>query len=138
MIRKLFVLWLLFVWVSAVYAEEDNILAKVEGSARSWFEWVDNGKYQESWERASSLLKTKATEAEWVKSMTAIRLPRGEMTARYIATAGATKTLSGYPDGEYVVLQFYTTFVQKGLALETVTLAKMPDETWQVVEYTMK
>ena len=63
---------------------------------------------------------------------------KAAITARYIATAGATKSLSGFPDGEYVVLQFYTTFGENGLALETITLAKAKDDTWQIADYEAK
>ena len=138
MIKQLITLLLLLFYTSAVYAEENDILDKVESSARSWVGLVDSGKYKESWENLSPLLKTKASEAEWIKSITAIRASRGIVNARYIATAGSTKTLSGFPEGNYIVLQFYTTFTEKGLALETITLAKTQDETWQVLEYSIK
>lgn len=138
MIRRLGAVLLLFFFTSVAYAEESNILEKVESNARSWLELVDSGKYKESWENSSALFKTKVSESEWIKSITAIRTPRGAINARYIATAGATKSLPGFPDGEYVVLQFYTTFTEKGLALETVAQAKTPDETWQIVEYSIK
>jgi len=42
------------------------------------------------------------------------------------------------PDGDYVVLQFYTTFAEKGLALETITLAKMQNDAWQIAAYEIK
>lgn len=138
MIKRLIAAWLLLFCTSVASAEENNILDKVESSARSWLELVDGGKYKESWENSSALFRTKASESEWIKSITAIRGSRGAINARYIATAGATKTLSGFPDGEYVVLQFYITFTAKGLALETIAQAKSPDETWQVVEYSLK
>ena len=138
MIKRLIAVLLLLFCTSVAYAEENNILDKVESSARSWLELVDSGKYKESWENSSALFKTKTSESEWIKSITVIRAPRGAVNARYIATAAATKALPGFPDGEYVVLQFYTTFAEKGLALETVAQAKTQDETWQIVEYTIK
>lgn len=137
--KKQFVALLLLLFcTSAIYAEESNILDKVGSSARSWLELIDSGAYQESWENSSSLFKAKMPESKWIKSITAIRTPHGAIKARYIATAASTKTLTGFPEGEYVVLQFYTTFVKKGLALETITLAKNQDETWQVLEYSIK
>ena len=48
------------------------------------------------------------------------------------------QSLSGLPDGEYVVLQFYTTFAEKGLALETITLTKAQDDAWQIAAYEIK
>ncbi|MDE2388006.1 MAG: DUF4019 domain-containing protein [Betaproteobacteria bacterium] len=136
--RRLIVLLLLFFCINTAHAQESNILEKVESSARVWLGLVDSGSYQESWESASSLFKEKTSEAAWVKSITAIRTPRGAMNARYIATAGSTKSLSGLPDGDYIVLQFYTTFAEKGLALETITLTKAQDDAWQIAAYEIK
>ncbi|MBS0425263.1 MAG: DUF4019 domain-containing protein [Proteobacteria bacterium] len=136
--KRLLVLLLLLFCASAAIAQESNILEKVESSARSWLGLIDSGKYKESWENASPLFKEKTAEGAWVKSITAIRTPRGAVNARYIATAGSTKSLSGLPDGDYVVLQFYTTFAEKGLALETITLAKMQNDAWQIAAYEIK
>ncbi|MXS82806.1 DUF4019 domain-containing protein [Nitrosomonas oligotropha] len=136
---KRFIMVLLLLFCTGTgYAQEDNILEKVESSARAWLKLVDSGDYKDSWENASPLFKGKTSEGAWIKSITAIRAPRGAMNARYIATAGATKSLSGFPDGEYIVLQFYTTFGEKGLALETITLAKAKDDTWQIADYESK
>lgn len=136
--KRLMVLLLLFFCAGAVHAQESNILEKVESSARSWLGLIDSGNYKESWENASPLFKEKTAEAAWIKSITAIRTPRGAVNARYIATAGSAKSLSGLPDGEYVVLQFYTTFAEKGLALETITLTKAQDDAWQIAAYEIK
>ncbi|MBL8500149.1 MAG: DUF4019 domain-containing protein [Nitrosomonas sp.] len=136
--KRFMMLLLLFFCTGTGYAQDDNILEKVESSARVWLKLVDSGDYKDSWENASPLFKGKMSEGAWIKSITAIRTPRGAMNARYIATAGATKSLSGFPDGEYVVLQFYTTFGEKGLALETITLAKAKDDTWQIADYEIK
>lgn len=138
MTKQLIALLLLFLCVPLVNAEEDNILAQVEGTARAWFELIDSGEYKESWETSSSLFKAKIPESEWIKSITGMRSSRGTVNARYLATAGSTKTLPGFPEGDYVVLQFYTTFTAKGLALETITLMKSPDEVWRVAEYAIK
>lgn len=138
MIKRITLLLLLFICTTSLYADESALLDKVESSARSWLELLDDGKFKQSWEHASPLFKAKTSESEWIKLIDPMRTPRGGITARYIATAASTKTLSGFPEGEYIVLQFYTTFVKKGLALETVTLAKARDETWQALEYSIK
>lgn len=136
--KQWFTLLLLLVCSSFAQADDSAILKAVESAARAWFELVDGGKYKESWETSSALFKTKTPEAEWIKSITEIRAPRGAMTARYMATAGVAKSMSGFPDGEYVVLQFYATFAEKGLAMETVTLAKTAENAWQIADYAIK
>ncbi len=137
--KKQFVaLLLLFFCTSVIYAADSDILEKVERSARSWLELVDNNEYVESWRSSSAELRQVTSESDWVRSITSIRAPLGSAGNRYIATAGQTTSLSKLPDGEYVVLQFYTTFANKGLTMETIALAKQQDETWLVAEYTVK
>ena len=136
--KQWFILLLLLFASDLVQADDSAILKAVESAARTWFELVDNAKYQESWETSSTLFKSRNSEVDWIKSITGIRTPRGAMTARYIATAGTTKSISGLPDGEYIVLQFYTTFAEKGLAMETVTLAKTAENAWQIADYSIK
>ena len=138
MIKKLSVLLLLLFYTTILHASEATILEKVESSARSWLELVDAGKFKQSWENAQPLFKAKTSESQWLKFIDPIRTPRGGITARYIATAASADSWSDYPDGEYVVLQFYTTFVKKGLAMETVILAKNQDGAWQFLEYSIK
>lgn len=138
MIKRWLVLMLLLFCSGTVAANDGDTLKIVENNARMWLGLIDDTKYQESWENAAPLFQTKKTQAEWIKTITAIRSPRGPMTARYIATAGTAKSLSGLPDGEYVVLQFYTTFAQKGLAMETVTLVKTSDAAWLIADYAIK
>lgn len=138
MIKKIIALFFLLFCACSVHAEENDLIKDIENSARSWLALTDDGQYTESWKKASSHLRNKKTESAWIKTTEAIRKPLGPMDARYIATAGYRERLSGFPKGEYVVVQFYTTFKIKGLALETITLAKENDEVWRVVDYKIK
>jgi len=137
--KKQFVtLLLLLFYMSTIHASDSDILEKVEHNARSWLELVDNNEYAESWRISSIELREKMSESDWIKSITATRMPLGSADNRYIATAGQTNSLSGLPNGEYIVLLFYTTFTSKGLVMETITLAKQQNGAWLVAEYTVK
>ncbi|MCB1984900.1 MAG: DUF4019 domain-containing protein [Burkholderiales bacterium] len=138
MIKKIIALISLLICSCVVHAEGNDLIKDIENSARSWLALADEGQYTESWRKASQHLRNKKTETDWVKTIEAIRRPLGLKEARYIATAGYTEGLSGFPKGEYVVVQFYTTFKIKGLALETVTLAKENNGVWQVADYKIK
>ncbi len=138
MLRRFVILWLLTCCVNMVNAAEQNILEAVEGSSRAWLELNDKGRYAESWNAAAQYLRQQFTESEWIENVGEIRKPLGAKKDRYIATAGHATSLSGFPDGEYVVVQFYTTFENRTLALETVTLAKGEDAVWRVADYTIK
>lgn len=130
-------LFLLF-FVSGLHAEDSKILENVENSARAWLNLTDHGKYPESWKNASALFQAKAPESDWVNNITSIRSPLGTMKSRHLATAHSATSLPNAPDGEYVIVQFYTTFEHKALALETVTTVKEQNNIWRVSDYHIK
>lgn len=125
----------LFLFVSGLHAEDSKILESVESSARTWLNLIDYGKYGESWKNASPLFQAKAPESDWIQNITTIRSPLGAMKSRHLATAHSATSLTNAPDGEYVIVQFYTTFEHKALTLETVTTTKEQDNIWRVSDY---
>ena len=50
----------------------------------------------------------------------------------------SNSTLSGVPDGEYVVTTFEASFAQKKNAIETVTVVLSGSGKWKVVGYFIK
>jgi hypothetical protein len=128
----------LFLFINQLHADDNRILKNVESSTRLWLQLVDDGKYAASWKNASTLFKSSKSESDWIKNMKANRSPLGSMKSRHIATAHAAKSLPDVPDGDYVIVQFYTTFEHKALALETVTAVKEQDDRWRVSEYLIK
>ncbi|HEY5894810.1 MAG TPA: DUF4019 domain-containing protein, partial [Chthoniobacterales bacterium] len=60
------------------------------------------------------------------------------LVSRKLKSAKYTKTLPGAPDGEYVILQFNTTFANKKEAVETVTPMLAQDGKWKVSGYFIK
>ena len=129
---------MLLFFASLSFADDSVVLKAVESSARAWLALTDKEHYTDSWKTASLHFQKKRSEADWIKTAGKIRKPLGAMENRYIATAGYSKEPSGFPEGEYVVLQFYATFKNRTLALETVTLSKEKDSEWRVADYAIK
>jgi len=138
MLKRFVILWFLVCFANMANAAEQNILEATEGSARAWLGLNDEGRYEESWNTAASHFQQQFSESKWIAAAGEIRKPLGSRKDRYIATAAQATNLSGFPDGEYVVLQFYATFENQALALETVTLAKEKDAVWRVADYEIK
>lgn len=67
-----------------------------------------------------------------------VRDPLGKVLSRKFKSATYTKTLPGFPDGEYVVLQFETSFEHKASAIETLTPMLDKDGKWRVSGYYIK
>ena len=70
--------------------------------------------------------------------MKSYRVPLGRLELRILKSSKYTQTMPGAPDGEYVILQFETTFEKKKAAIETVTPMKDKDGKWRVAGYFIK
>lgn len=61
-----------------------------------------------------------------------------KVISRVVSTKEFMTSLPGAPDGEYVVIQFKTSFENKKEAVETVTPKKDKDGKWRVSGYYIK
>ena len=130
-----FILMMLF--LQPLWADSTKIGIALEASG-SWLAMVDEGKYSESWQNTSSYFKNIVEEIQWAKTIKAVRMPLGDVISRKAISQQYTKTLPGAPDGEYVVIQYKTSFQNKASAIETVTPALDRDGIWRVSGYYIK
>ena len=121
-------------------APESNPDAEKLGieSAQAWLEFVDIEKYTESWEEAAEYFKSAITKEKWGKAIQAVRNPLGKVVSRKLKSQKYTTSLPGTPYGEYVVIQYYTTFEKKKAAIETITPILDKDGKWKVSGYYIK
>ena len=109
-----------------------------QAAAKQWLALVDQGKYAESWHGAAAYFKNAVTEKRWLESIKGAREPLGKLISRRLLSAAFTTSLPGAPDGQYVVIQYATSFENKASAVETVTPMRDPDQKWRVSGYFIK
>jgi uncharacterized protein DUF4019 len=109
--------------------------ASAEAAALAWLALLDAGNYGESWSKASSLFRQKIPESQWQSAASGTRAPLGPLKSRTLRSATMKSTLPGAPDGQYVVLEFESSFEHKASAVETVTPVKDADGQWHVSGY---
>ena len=107
-------------------------------SSAAWLALVDSGKYADSWQEASQFFRAAVTKEQWQSALRGSRDPLGKMLSRKLKSATYTKTLPGAPDGEYVVIQYESSFEHKQSAVETVTPMLDKDGKWRVSGYFIK
>jgi hypothetical protein len=112
--------------------------AAAQKAAESWLALVDAGNFAESWKTAAGYFKTAVPQDQWEHTIVAVRKPLGDLVSRTLKNATYTKSVPGAPDGEYVILQFDTSFANKKEAVETVTPMLDPDGQWKVSGYYIK
>jgi hypothetical protein len=107
-------------------------------SANEWLNLIDNGRYAESWELAAELFKGAVEKDTWDKQLNTVRKPLGKLISREVIKKEYMTSAPGAPDGEYVLIQYNTSFENKKRAIETVTPMKDKDGEWKVSGYFIK
>jgi len=87
---------------------------------------------------AAALFRNAIKPEQWEQSMQAVREPLGKLLSRKVLNKAYKSSLPGAPDGEYVVIQFETSFENKKSAVETVTPMMDKDGIWRVSGYYIK
>jgi hypothetical protein len=109
-------------------ADEDATTA-----GQKWLALVDQEKYQESWDQASSRFRNEVAQEKWVAALERSRQPLGVLVSRTRSRLEFSKFLRGAPEGDYAIIHFATSFTSKN-ATERLTLVK-EDGKWQMAAY---
>ncbi len=104
-------------------------------AAQAWLGLLDGQEFDESWKMAGKLLKGAVAQEEWTAKLSVTLGPLGRKTSRGVKSSEYSTTMSGAPDGEYVLIQFDTSFENKQSAVETVVMMKESDGLWRVSGY---
>ncbi len=140
MIRKIMCLvlaGLILSSVPAVAGDSEKEAAAVT-AAEAWLSLVDSEKYGESWDEAAQFFKGQISKDQWVTALQSVRGPLGKNVSRKLSAKGYETDLPGAPKGEYVVIQFNTSFEKKKHAVETITPMLDKDGKWRVSGYFIK
>ena len=118
-------------------AQADEKSDSAVTAAKEWLALVDSKEYKKSWQEAAPFFKEQVNEEQWSEIVAAVRKPLGKMETRELISAEFKTSLPGAPDGEYVVIQFKTTYADKPESVETITPMKT-DGVWRVSGYFIK
>jgi len=121
--------------VSVVFAVESEKVNMALSSAETWLNLVDEGRYADSWNEAAGYFKGAVKQERWEEMLQAVRTPLGKVISREVKSKSYHTSLPGAPDGEYVVIQFETSFENKKSGIETVTPMLDQDGKWRVSGY---
>lgn len=140
-------LLLVFSNVAPISAEElteeqkevvaEKINAGIEAS-KKWLGIVDAGQYEKSWDEAAQLFKEKVPQGQWETSLNQVREPLGKVHSREVLNYQYLTSVPGVPKGDFVVIQFKTSFEEKPDSVETITPMIDADGQWRVSGYYIK
>lgn len=110
----------------------------IVAAAQIWLHEIDSGNYATSWQQASTYFRGAVTERNWMDALNGARRPLGNLVSRKVGKTHSTTSLPGAPDGNYLVMQFTTSFTNKKSAAETVTFMREKDGNWRAAGYYIK
>lgn len=106
-----------------------------ETAAQNWLALIDKGAYPQSWDESATMFKTAISKEDWSKRIAGGREPMGKLLSRKLKSATFKTEVPGAPDGQYVVIQYDTSFENKKSAVETITPMLDKDGQWRVSGY---
>lgn len=118
--------------------ENPQAVVEARAAARQWLKLVDAGRYAESWDAAAKWFRREVPKEEWVRRLEELRRPMGAKTSRELDRARFQSSMRGAPLGEYVFIEYRSSFENNESARETVTPMKEDDGVWRVAGYYCK
>jgi hypothetical protein len=122
------------VWAAASEPEAVDV-APAMREAEAWLELVDRGAYGASWERAAQPVREAMPRVQWEVTLQGLRSKLGNVIRRKLRSATYARDPPGAPPGEYVVIQYDTTYENRVLSVETITPVRQKDGAWRVSGY---
>lgn len=117
---------------------QNNGKAQAQKAAEAWLALVDAGQYGASYDQAAQSFKAVVSRDEWIKDVTGARGPLGKMSTRRLAKSDVMRDPPNAPPGEYVAIQYQSSFANLNAALETVVPVLEKDGKWRVSGYYVK
>ena len=109
-----------------------------ERQALGFLGYLDHGRFADSYAYTGMLIRAQLDQAAFAKQMEEkVRAGVGALLSRELINATYATTLPGAPEGQYVVLNYGSSFANRQQAEETVTLA-FAKGYWRVSGYYIK
>jgi Protein of unknown function (DUF4019) len=99
--------------------------------------YLDQGRFADSYAYTGMLIRTQLDRDAFSTQIQKTRVGTGALQSREFIDAGYTTTVSGAPEGQYVVLHYHASFANRQDAVETLWLS-LAKGYWRVVGYNIK
>jgi len=93
--------------------------------------YLDHGRFADSYAYTGMLIRSQLDREAFASQVEKARAGTGAVQARELIDAGYSTTVAGAPEGQYVVLHYHSSFVNRPDTVETLTLA-MAKGYWRV------
>ncbi|HEU0138239.1 MAG TPA: DUF4019 domain-containing protein [Bryobacteraceae bacterium] len=133
-----FFLGLLAISNSAIAQTSGEKVTAAQKAAESWLVLIDGDKYGESWEQAAETFRSAVAKEKWEGMVGSVRDQIGKSKSRKLIRAEYTTKLPNAPAGEYVLIQYDSSFEKADAAIETIVPMREKNGEWKVSGYFVK
>lgn len=107
-------------------------------AATQWLALIDSNQYPESWFQASSDFRGSASKEQWIHALNTVRTPLGRLVSRQLKSATYTTKLPNVHAGEYLVIQYDTSYEKAASMNETLVMMLEKNGGWKANGYFIK
>lgn len=122
--------------VSGVRAQ-DPASAEAVQAARDWLALADANDADAAYREAGTKYRATLDVERWREALKLVREPLGAATQRTLAGSQLASKLQGVPDGDYAQVMFRTSWVNKPVGREYLTLEREAGR-WRVIGYVVQ
>ena len=115
----------------------DPRIAAAAEAATAWLVPFDAGNIEESWKQSAGLMRQTVPQAELQQRMVGAN-GIGPLQSRTLRGAGIDVNPANAPPGEYVVLQYLSSYAKRDKVIEKIYSIRESDGNWRVVNYLMQ
>ena len=116
---------------------QDPRASEAQNAARAWLAIADKLDAEASYEAAGPRFRQALTPSRWNDAVKLIRFPLGALIQRTVNQSTFTTKLPGQPDSDYALIAYRTSWANKSVGRELVTLERVGGK-WQVVGYVIQ
>ena len=129
----------LFFLVLAIPAGAEPISKEqLREGADNYLELLDQGRYAEAWQAMSPIYRAIEPQAQWHNRQQAIRDAYGALEFRDLVRVEFRDHYTLSPDGQYIIVQFKTSFQNKTATRETVVIDCSTSTECSIREYIIR
>jgi len=134
-------LWIVLLVLTAFVVRPISAQEKEKAAtdaAAQWLALIDSSQYGESWFQASSDFRGAASKEQWIHALNTVRTPLGKLVSRQLKSATYTTKLPNVHTGEYVVIQYDTSYEKATGMIETLVMMQEKNGSWKANGYFIK
>ena len=121
---------------ATVAQAQDPRASTVQSVARQWLALADTYDAQATWKAAGERFQQALSLERWADGLEKQRKPGGRVLQRTVAATTFSSSFSGLPEGgNYALVRFRTSFENRTVIEEDVTLEQEAGGAWKVIGY---